>query len=298
MKLTHEYQDKWKSNNLFDPTFVENNLSEKIKLHQAISSTLSSAAACLNVLGNMNTNIFDLKNYLNSFGLGIEEILPFPSGAEVVEEIYDDKGPLVFEWIGPKQSPLYESSGGRGHNRTSVDAYVLALIENKVTQIFIEWKFDESYGGRSKFSGDQGIERLRRYSSVLSKMRRNNPFNINDKSQLGLYDLGYEPFYQLLRITLLARTTTPIKINDYLVEDYRVVQLTHSHNKKLNKLGEKHTIYTPGLRNEVGKQLHDVWANTILSPAEREHFKFGYWDKGLVGLTDGPLKQYLIERYH
>ncbi|MBT2663259.1 hypothetical protein [Bacillus sp. ISL-45] len=133
---------------------------------------------------------------------------------------------------------------------------------------------------------------------MLSHLRRNNPFNINDKSQLGLYDLGYEPFYQLLRITLLARITTPIKIKDYLVEDYRVLHLTHSHNKKLNILAEKHTINTPGLRNETGKQLHDVWANTILSPAERNHFKSGYWDKCLDRLTDSKLKQYLIERYY
>lgn len=277
---------------------MKEHVSKKVKLHGAITSTLSSAAACLNVLGNLNANNIDLKNYLNSFGLGIQEILPFPKGVNVKDEIYDDKGPVVFEWIGPKQSPLYENSGGRGHNRTSVDAYVLALIENKVTQIFIEWKFDESYSGKSKFIGDQGIERLRRYSLVLSNMRKNNPFNINDKSQLGLYDLGYEPFYQLLRITLLARTTTPIEINDYQVEDYRILHLTHSHNKKLDVFGEKHTINTPGLRNDVGKQLHDVWANTILSPVERSRFRSGYWDKGLVRLTDGPLKQYLIERYY
>lgn len=297
MKLTHIYQDKWQSNNLFDPTFITENVSQKVKTHQAITSPLSSAAACLNVLGNLNSNIIDLKNYLNSFGLGIEEILPFPTGTNIKGEFYDDKGPVVFEWIGPKVSPLYENSGGRGHNRTSVDAYVLALIDNKLTQIFIEWKFNESYSGKSKFIGDQGIERLRRYSSVMANMRRNNPFNINDKSKLGLYDFGYEPFYQLLRNTLLARATTPLPINDYLIEDYRILHLTHSQNKKLNVIREKHTIYTPGLQSEVGKQIHDVWSNTILSPDERIHFYAGFWDKSLNNLSEGPLKDYLVERY-
>ena len=41
----------------------------------------------------------------------------------------------------------------------------------------------------------------------------------------GVHDLGYEPYFQLLRITLLAKLTTPFKFdNGPTVEDYRVVR--------------------------------------------------------------------------
>ena len=74
----------------------------------------------------------------------IQEIIPFPSGTFFDGYQYIDSGNVVFEWIGPKSSPLHEK-GCRGYNRTSIDAFILAKINNKVTQIFVEWKFTEEY---------------------------------------------------------------------------------------------------------------------------------------------------------
>jgi hypothetical protein len=76
--------------------------------------------------------------------MDVQEIIPFPAGATFNEYKYTDSGNVVFEWIGPKHSPLHEK-GGRGYNRTSIDAFILAKVDNKVTQIFIEWKFTEEY---------------------------------------------------------------------------------------------------------------------------------------------------------
>ena len=63
----------------------------------------------------------------------IETIIEFPSNSDVGGQIYKDKGCVVFEWIGPKKSPINEKGGGRGQNRTSIDAYVIAKIKGKIS---------------------------------------------------------------------------------------------------------------------------------------------------------------------
>ena len=65
----------------------------------------------------------------------------------------------------------------------------------------IEWKFTE---GKSrpivlnKFGGLRGIERLRRYASVLAEMRGNGfPFAFSEEGGIGLQDFSTDHFYQL-----------------------------------------------------------------------------------------------------
>ena len=258
--LSHTYQLQWKDNNLFDPK-VKDNIGKKVQLHAEIDNACSSAAACLNVMGDLNKYPNDLLNFLNGFELNIQELIPFPTGISLGKEIYDDIGYVIFEWIGSSKSTINEVGGSRGQRKTSIDAFILGLIDNKVTQILIEWKFTESYSAQEqlqRFAGLRGIERIRRYSSVLKKMRGKDifPFNMSTEGGLGLYDLGYEPFYQLLRMHLLAKTTTPLKLNDkILIQDYRIVHLSHSENKELNILKENQIKLCPGLMKYEGQKL-------------------------------------------
>jgi hypothetical protein len=245
----------------------------------------------------------DLIAFLNYFGLHVSNIISFPKGVDVEGRIYDDSGDAVFEWIGPKESPINEQSGGRGHLRTSIDAFILAVINEKVTQVFIEWKFAETYHRKEclqKFGGASGNERLRRYSSVMAQLRgrKEFPLKMNDEDMFGLYDLGYEPLYQLLRMTLLAKMTTPIHIGPNIkIEDYRILHLTHSENNELNYLSEKHLQYLPGLKDCVGKHIHEVWKSKVLSKKESAKFAGGYWDEALSVLGQSNLKSYLESRY-
>ncbi len=92
-----------------------------------------------------------------------------------MDELYNDKGNVVFEWIGSKSSLINETGGIRGQNRTSINAYIIAVIDGKITQLLIEWKFTETYHGErylNKFSGGKVIERLGRYSSILANWRK------------------------------------------------------------------------------------------------------------------------------
>ena len=305
-KLTEDYQKEFCEHHVHIYGDIRSKVNKEC-LHKGIENVVSSAAACLNVLGNLAENHDDLIRFLNCFDLQIQEIIPFPTGANVEGEIYNDTTSVIFEWIGPQESRINEERGSRGHNRTSVDTFILAKIDNKITQVFIEWKFTENYilqKQLQEFAGTYGIERLRRYSSVLAKLRQPSekfPFNMTEEGGWGMYDLGYEPFYQLFRMTLLARATTPITISNHsnhiTVEDYRIVHLSHTENTRLNIVTPKKLKYCPGIQHLANLELHEIWSKHILSEQETKRFKFGYWNEHLDVITDNQLRSYLKERY-
>lgn len=301
-KLGLDYQKRFNEKLIFDQCIFED-IGPQAKLHKETKDNpLSSAASCLNVLGSLMNEPEELKRFLNHFNLDIETIIEFPSNCDVGGQIYKDKGYVVFEWIGPKESPINEKGGGRGQNRTSVDAFVIAEIQGKITQILIEWKFTE---GKSRplvfgrFSGNKGLERLRRYSGVLVPLRHKEifPFNFDEESGIGLYDFSVDHLYQLLRMTLLAKTTTPIQIGDIKIEDYRVVHLSHSENEQIEILHDKYLISSPGLQKYSGWKLYEFWS-TILSTYEKNRFCGGHWNTVLESIKDDRLRDYLIERYY
>lgn len=301
-KPSVEYQSKWSKKPIYDPGILDN-VGQNAQLHKDIDNVMSSAASCMNVLANLGERASDLAEYLNRFDLGVQEVIPFPSNSNVGGEIYDDKGNVIFEWMGPRMSTIEEGgSGKRGLYRTSIDGFVLARINNHVTQVLIEWKFTESYATKTelqKFAGKKGIERLRRYSAVLKPFRNKEafPFNMADEGSWGLYDLGYEPLYQLLRMTLLAKTTAAISIGDQVqVEDYRVLHLSHSENSNLNIVSAEQLRYSPGLSNLAGSSLHEVWGS-CLSEYELERFRHGCWNNHFDVCSDLSLQSYLEERY-
>lgn len=300
--MPEKSQLKWKDHPIYDKTIL-GNIDPKVQLHKELQNVRSSAAACINTIGNIAKEKADLISFLNTFNIGVEDIRPFPSGIKVGSEVYNDIGNVVFEWIGPKKSPINEKGGKRGLNRTSVDAFVLAEINNRVTQLLIEWKFTETYNSVEyfqKFGGIAGNERLRRYSECLAKLRRkgNFPFRMDYEGNFGLHDLGYEPYYQLLRMTLLAKFTTPLEFsNGLVVEDYRIVHLSHSDNRELNFLSKKHLSYSPGLKEHFGESLHEVWKNSVLSDEESKKFHYGYWDRAIEVISEGELRDYLLKRY-
>jgi hypothetical protein len=300
-RLTKEFQRKFQDHCIYDKTVFEN-IDPKVKLHdQTKENPLSSAAACLNVLGSLMNKPAELLTFLNHFGLEIEMLYEFPSDAKVGCRSYADKGYVVFEWVGPQESPINEKGGGRGFNRTSIDAYVLAKINGKITQLLIEWKFTEGKSAAlamAKFSGFKGNERLRRYSDILATLRGKDdfPFRFQEEKGIGLFDFSVDHLYQLMRMTLLAKMTTPISIGNYTIEDYRIVHLSHSMNKETEIMYEKYLQFSPGLKKYAGKKLYEVWSD-ILSPYEQERFRYGHWDEAIKDIEDEELREYLTIRY-
>ncbi len=301
-KLSLDFQSRFKDQLIYNPSIFDF-IDPKAELHKETKSNpMSSAQSCLNVLGQLATDPENLINFLNDFGLNIDKIMPFPKGADVGGEIYNDEGYVIFEWIGPSESPLYETGGGRGHCRTSIDAYIIAEIEGKLTQLLIEWKFAEGIF-RSletmKFSGLEGLERLRRYSQVLVPLRNTNkfPFIFDRKGGIGLFDFSVDHLFQLMRMTLLAKKTTPIIIGKLKIDDYRIVHLSHSQNEKINILHDEYLTHSPGFRKFRGMKLYDAW-RSILTEKERQKFIRGHWDISLPQIANKKLRGYLLDRYY
>jgi hypothetical protein len=297
MKTDHNFQEKYRKNQFYNNAILTG-ISENVKLHDEVQNPLSSAAACLNVFGYLNQNLSKIIPFFKEFGVLIDEVIDFPSGINLDGEIYSDNGPIIFEWIGPKKSAINEKGGTRGQNRTSIDAFFIAKINGKYTQVFIEWKFTESYNsGKTlhNFGGLKGIERLRRYSTVPAKERSNNfPFNFKDEDPIGLQDFSYEPFYQLLRMTLLAKETTPIIIGKVKIENYNIIHLVHSENNELLNVDKDNLKYCPSLLENKETDLHKLWIS-LLSDEEKKHFYYGYWNKAIKTLDDKT--EYLKQRY-
>ena len=104
-KLTAEYQKKF-SDRLFFNDAVLGNVDPSATLHgESRTNPLSSAAACINVLGSLMFDKEDLKTYLHALGIPVTKVYEFPSGADVGGQKYNDRGCVVFEWVGPKESP-------------------------------------------------------------------------------------------------------------------------------------------------------------------------------------------------
>ena len=97
-------------------------------------------------------------------------------------------------------------------------------------------------------------------------------------------------------MTLLARMTTPTNLNSLRIDDYKIIHLTHSENKKLNLLSEPHLRYSPGLKEFIGNSLHDTWIE-LLDDQEKEHHVMEFWNKALNVLSTNEDKEYLVQRY-
>lgn len=134
-KLTRDFQEKFTPQLIFDKA-VFDRIDPAVKLHEETrGNPLSSCAACLNVIRSLAGDPSELARFLESFALEMDELYEFPSPVCFEGRTYHDNGYAVFEWVGPGKSPINEPGGGRGQNRTSADAFLLARIEGKMTQV-------------------------------------------------------------------------------------------------------------------------------------------------------------------
>lgn len=300
-KLSKEYQKKWEDNPLFDSKIIEKIKSFGIKDHPEIKNIMSSQGACLNVLGFLaepvNKNL--LMEFIRKCGIQADDIIEIDEDySKKLNLSYHGEGLLIFEWIGPRQSIINEGNGGgRGFQRTSTDAYVLIRLGDKIIQILIEWKFTESYlNTPNRFYGGKGLERLRRYSTLLQGYRRKKVplLSLKDEDNWGLSDLGYEPYYQLLRMHLLGRESTST-LN--VADDYLVLHLNYSENEKLNSFTCVNLADFPGLERNQGDSIYSTWEK-LLSAQERIRFKHSYWNEVLKSFPKTTeWFKYIEERY-
>lgn len=233
---------------------------------------LSSQLSCINHLFYFRNNHKVATAFLKNLDPNIEEAL-----------ILDD-GYIEFEKVG-KEKLGKEKQLSRGENCTSIDAMMLGKKQNGETIIFlIEWKYTELYEQKSLLENDKGYTRWNQYIDLL-----NDPKSPIKKIEYSF--LFYEPFYQLMRQTLLAWQMT--SKNEYGATEWRHIDVIPQQNLTL-----RDTITSSGL-NKYGNSVEQVWKNLLKEPIKYIMTTPEYFISPALNYDyTKDIMEYLKMRYH
>ena len=236
---------------------------------------LSSQVSCLN-------HLFFLRNE-KDLALRLLQGL----NKDFVDVCEIDDGFIGFEAIS-KGSYLNEGKTlKRGANCTSIDAMMIGkTITGKKILVLIEWKYTELYSKECKADGSSGKTRKARYNDLIcdAKSPINAPKNLDN--------LYYEPFYQIMRQTLLAWQMVENK--DYDADDWMHIEVVPENNIDL-----RYKVHSPDFEQS---SVEDAWKNILkdgdkyqmISP--QRMLKPFIFDSKSTALTRSVIN-YLIKRY-
>jgi hypothetical protein len=206
---------------------------------------LSSQVSCVN-------HLFFLRNDKEAALKILQNINP-----DFVEVCPDfENGYIGFEVVS-KNSYLGEVPLGkeqtRGAKCTSVDAMMTGKLKNeKKIQVLIEWKYTEFYPKSDKSEGSSGTTRKGRYDKLIDD--KDSPI----KRTVSIDNLYYEPFYQIMRQTLLAWQMTKNKTKELNADDWLHLDIIPENNLTL-----RYKVPAPEL-NQSG--IEDAWKSQLKEP--------------------------------
>ena len=212
---------------------------------------LSSQIACLNHLFPFRNDKRNALNILKNINSDFKEALP------VVEK---GKGYVEFEVVS-KMPYLNEGTQIRGAICTSVDAMMLGIRNNKRIMVLIEWKYTESYRKSYKQKGKAGKTRASRYNHLIGN--DNSPF----KKEIDIKNYYYEPFYQLMRQTLLAWLMTNHKnVESIKADDWLHIDVIPENNNKLRENYHSHNLPEGDIEKAWRSVLKESSKYKVISP--------------------------------
>lgn len=218
--------------------FIKNNIPFWDSGGSPTGHLLSSQIACLNHMFFVRQRKDVATEILRGVDKNVKTAIKLSSGF------------VDFEVIG-EQNYLGENCHTRGANSTSIDAVMLAEMEDGVLKIFfIEWKYVESYGNTSKANDKGGPTRLRIYTPHLKEP--DCPIKKCD-----LEGLFTEPYYQLMRQTLLAHYM--IKAKEYGATDFMHLHIIPESNNELLSVNT-------AAGKLIGNTLTETWSNLLKNP--------------------------------
>ena len=164
---------------------------------------------------------------------------------DIAEALIVDDGYVEFEFIGCKNY-LKEKSFIRGANCTSIDAVMMGR-NRKGENIFflIEWKYTEYYSPEDKY--------IPATSKVYDYPIEDKQSPFKNKDVRAYY---YEPFYQMMRQTLLEWKFVENK--DHCCDDYQHIHVIPKENKELLQ-----KITSPDLK---GGNISEAWKSVLNCP--------------------------------
>ena len=233
--------------------------------------TLSSQIACLNHLFPIRHDKEAVLALLNGVRDEFEDVLPIPCDAQPAES--SRSAYIAFEVVSDEPL-LNEGKPKRGMNCTSVDAFIYAVHrgDHKRWLIPIEWKYVEQYGNGDKSTEDRpnapkgsngiGKKRMSRYSGLIDASTQLKSLQ---QYQASVY--YQEPFYQLMRQTLLVENMVKNSAGERLVaEDYLHIHVIPKTNSEL--LNRPFKVSGMTMEETWRNMLTDQTKYVIVDPAD------------------------------
>ena len=231
-------------------TFNQNDIVWHSSALQGLPSNhlCSSQVFAVNLLFPFMDKPETLADSLRPFFPDIKQMLPV-----------ENKRFIAFEWIGDinylNEEPKIGGYRLRGAGNTSIDAMMMyESVNNEKVMLLVETKYSESYGASYKRFRSDGTDRIRNYKDFF--YGPSSP--INHDIAPNLSDFLYEPFYQLLRHSLLASEI--MKTGKPKVSRVQVVHLAVNQNKDLL------AVTSPRFR-QLGKTTYEVWSKLLKDPS-------------------------------
>ena len=260
---------------------------------------LSSQVACVNHLFPMRTSKKLADAFLKSLDMDFEEAISI--------KFEEDDLFLAFEKTA-KDNLGGERGRKRGANSTSIDAFMIGKkCDGQKVLILIEWKYTESYQPTFMRLSSKKTDRLERYFDLLPVNGGKSAISL--KPELSLVEhkdaknlkfpmlntLCFEPYYQLMRQTLLGEQM--VAKDGYAVDDFLHLHLIPEENQELHGV-ESDKIPL----SKIGMSLEKRWKNCLSIPDRYEllyHENIFPKFKKIAGFNDEELEwyQYLEERY-
>lgn len=203
------------------------------KTHKPTAHLLCSQVACVNHLYFLRHRKELATEVLRKIDHRIEEAVRI------------DEGYVEFE-VNGKKNYLNEKSHNRGSKSTSIDALMIGRKnDGKNILVIIEWNYTEGFNTKSMYTKSK--------SNIYNKLLEDNNCPIKMGNHERLY---YEPFYNLMRQTLLGWKMVEAK--EYDVDEYVHVHVIPKRNFSLRR-----NITSPLL---FGFNISEVWKNELKEP--------------------------------
>jgi len=234
---------------------------ENAEKHLPTGHFVSSQIHCLNHLFALRHDKDAIKTIVeNATGIKTAKVLPSP---------LDKDGYITFEFVFKNKSLLGEKHETRGANCTSIDALVyVELNDGKKLFIPIEWKYTETYCGE-----ETREESFGRYSRIHE--------GSNCQKWTSLYRA--DPFYELMRQTLLVERIIKTKECGIEADDY--VHIVVCPNKNEELLGDIQ-LFRESLSSAGKKRFYVIDPQDLLAPLHGnekyanllDYLKKRYWE--------------------
>ncbi len=212
-----------------------------------------SQSACVNCLWPLTRHPDALTQVFRPFFPDLAEVLPF----EADEPLPGGTKPfLTFEWIGTQNYLGEVGNRSRGANATSADfAFRFRRYDGRIQLVLGEWKYTEYYPCKEP---NPNSTQLRVYRHAFDHWKTLRP-------ELSDYRAFFvEPFYQLMRLTLLAQGMEQARLDGEGEMEADIVSVIVVVPKANRDYTERFTV---PVFARYGRTVGSAWA--YLAPADR-----------------------------